>query len=506
MYVIDVRGTDLEYRLMATSLQGIVNRDYPKLYTIWESKKLTPTSSERWLEYYKSKGWISNYEYISLEDAIEQYKRYINGIVIYDTGMRDTINLAVTISGLENRLITNDYYSDFDVIDLRNQFSSKSEIYEYQLSLFNNCNKNEILMYPTNSTEQATIRSCLVDYAVSNKIASINLIATKDSELFSEYLSRMNTMARVLGYPPSGRYEIPTVRFISSHNCIGVLGSFLAPNFSVHSKIGSYTIRQYDIPKVAENKIYICFAMCDLGLTSMATHYYEAWESSDRGRIPLSWWFDTIITEYCPGIVNYYFETATDKDYFFVANGYGRITPSDFPKLDKYLEKLSEKINETGLRSLAFSDSIYNPDVTKQYANLPVNGIVHGFMNDIAIWQHNNIPIIEEPKQLKASTKSSLYTIIDNFIQAHPERPLIVPVYVLIAEFITIKDILEVASLLKAKYNEIEFVRLDELISIVSQLDLPETPPIEVKGKLPVNLIIAGALLSLVVLFVTRGR
>lgn len=54
--VIDLRGSNETTRLLALSLQGIVNKNGPRIYVLWESKDEFGNPSEEWAKYYKSKG------------------------------------------------------------------------------------------------------------------------------------------------------------------------------------------------------------------------------------------------------------------------------------------------------------------------------------------------------------------------------------------------------------------------------------------------------------------
>ena len=102
--VLDLRGDDEKTRLLALSLQGIVNRGSPKIYLLWESRDKFGNPSEEWLEYYKSKGWIT-YEYTTLSSLLKKYASKVKGFVVYDPNFRHSINLATTMAGIYDTLI-----------------------------------------------------------------------------------------------------------------------------------------------------------------------------------------------------------------------------------------------------------------------------------------------------------------------------------------------------------------------------------------------------------------
>ncbi|RLE51820.1 MAG: hypothetical protein DRJ26_05385, partial [Candidatus Methanomethylicota archaeon] len=345
--VVDLRGTDFETRLLVLSLQGIVNREAPQLYVLWESEYIQPTASERWLEYYKEKGWIAEYKLVSLWNAVNKYKNYIEGAVVYDPDLPATINLAVSLAGLHDYIVAHPNFIQqlaqlgINVkIDLRGMFNNSIEAHIWQLSnVFPYCNKSLLYLFPT-MNGVAIFRVSLVDYAIANKACSIGLSVGNDAELIGKYYEKMNKFAIVIGYPEHAKFERPWVELTSKYGLLNVLATALAPNFSFHSKIPAKRTYVQDHKfniNLDPNKIYIAFAVSDLGLNMMQDFYYEMWLSPARGSVPISWWLDPITVDICPGIVQYYYETKTPNDYFYSAHVAGRVRASDFPNLEEYL-------------------------------------------------------------------------------------------------------------------------------------------------------------------------
>ena len=76
-----------------------------------------------------------------------------------------------------------------------------------------------------------------------------------------------------------------------------------------------------DMPKL-ENKIYIAFYMSDgdniqYNMNAMK----EYWNNSvgARGRVPINWTISPALLEVAPGMMNYYYSTATDNDCLICA-------------------------------------------------------------------------------------------------------------------------------------------------------------------------------------------
>ena len=516
--VIDLRGKDLKIRLLALSLQGVVNKDKPRVYVIWESKNLDPPASKRWLEYYKEKQWIKDYKLITLQEALRKYKEYVKGIVMYDPDFLPSIDVAVSLAGVYDLIIVHPnissllreygYEVKYDLRELNRNYwhNDRKEMYKWLLEkVMPLASKDALFLYPVDTEFIALVRSCLIDYAVANKIVAVDfkvaktvngrlVINREDLKLFHEFLSKLNPFAKLIGYPFPAELEVPTIRFISMHNVVGVLGSFEAPNYSVHSKIGKGNIRLSQEAKsiiLNKSKIYIALFISDLGLNSIHNFYYGLWLNENRGKIPLNWWLDSITLEFAPGILQYYIETSTPNDYFYSANVYGRITPSDFKDLRTYLEKGDELLKQLGLEVVAFSDSKFNESAIREYSKLltHVKGLAYGYLPSSIYpnyWMENEKPIIALYKSLIVTNRDELYSSIKDFINERSERPLFIIIYVMISSYnITINDLLMVEERLRKDYgDEIEFIKANEILELVKEMEEEisriNIPPIKV--------------------------
>lgn len=118
IHVLDVRGLksrDLAKAESATevwdtmhalaSLQGIVNRDAPRLYLLYCAEFGVETD-QFWLDWLRGEdGWLRESRVVSvasLEDAVRVFRQHIKGLVIYDPAVPATSCLASTAAGCEN--------------------------------------------------------------------------------------------------------------------------------------------------------------------------------------------------------------------------------------------------------------------------------------------------------------------------------------------------------------------------------------------------------------------
>ncbi len=57
------------------------------------------------MEYYEEKGWIDSYKIIGVEEAVKKNRNHLDVMMIYDPELPATMNLAVSLSGIENLVI-----------------------------------------------------------------------------------------------------------------------------------------------------------------------------------------------------------------------------------------------------------------------------------------------------------------------------------------------------------------------------------------------------------------
>ena len=134
-YFEEANITDTQHRAdiiyMLTSLQGIVNREEPRLYLLTalalfdlESKYVTdPGRSKRpvtemdavWLEYFKEKGWVdpaSTVQFDALAEVVEYFKGDVKGLVKWDLSVGATINAAFMAAGAADLLPVSNTLAD----------------------------------------------------------------------------------------------------------------------------------------------------------------------------------------------------------------------------------------------------------------------------------------------------------------------------------------------------------------------------------------------------------
>ncbi|MDD5134452.1 MAG: GxGYxYP family putative glycoside hydrolase [Phycisphaerae bacterium] len=119
IYTYDLRGT-LKVNLdepnqvndmwdtchAVATLQGLVNRNAPQLYLIYVDSQHRPENVDQyWLDKCSQKGqWlyeVPKEEIKSFESLLETFKKFVNGVVVYDPLVPATSNVASAVAGAE---------------------------------------------------------------------------------------------------------------------------------------------------------------------------------------------------------------------------------------------------------------------------------------------------------------------------------------------------------------------------------------------------------------------
>ena len=94
---------------VVTTLQGIVNRDSPRLYVKFvQSQHGEINIDDYWLQKNRQEGqWLAGdkfREIKTIEQLVERYKKYLNGAVVYDPKVAATSNVASAVAGADDLL------------------------------------------------------------------------------------------------------------------------------------------------------------------------------------------------------------------------------------------------------------------------------------------------------------------------------------------------------------------------------------------------------------------
>ncbi len=455
--VLTIEGMNYARRLTANSLQGLVNRRGALLYLDYGSYDDPSTrrtnsvqmTEEDWfnkyravllhndqdnLAYFKHEFQLEIETLDSLESAIRIFRDDLQGMVIWDPELPDSINLALIYAGLHKLLVV--HPDDADklgsifalpvVQDLRRRFSTRLDLYQWAFkNLFTLCTRGKAAHY-----EPAWQRAEFTDYIVQQNLFTFclschekksigsfgqkllllliggplwlrNLLFDTRLDAFVRWcglrLQEVGTKEVALGNRiqrhvrktcteekenPKVSGHIPFKRNIAhisekyptifgwhsdrddelafmlaiSANGLRLAPSFLASNFSFHSKLDAKIPfkQQYRTPDQVEleKKIYLTFTLSDGDqLTLMNTAELGNWRREERGKVPFNWEVQPLLVEISPAMLGFYYQHLSDADMLVAGpSGAGYVIPPLVPDLQSYLNASSTYCDRADIR------------------------------------------------------------------------------------------------------------------------------------------------------------
>ncbi len=307
--VTSVSGADSD---LFASMEGIVNRTQPRIACIINTQE----GGFTWLNLHNL-----SYTMVNGYATIVKYRTNFTGLVVTDPAQPDTVNLATTIAGVNNELIcdpsllatlTNSPYSLPVVDDLRGRFSDKYQVYQYlYTNYWPQCTHRLI------SGMNPGVHGNFRDYIVATKSATVWLdpgtLNPTDKSVLGMFLSEMTPANGVYaGWWPS---EANGLNWIYSYGI-----PVLASDFLVNASVFSGVSRPINIPEIPpppplQNKVYVSMILSDGDNIQYMQHAMKLnWDNPNRGSIPLGWTVSALASDMDPGMLNFYWSTASTND------------------------------------------------------------------------------------------------------------------------------------------------------------------------------------------------
>ena len=422
--VCNLRGISGEVILALVTLQGLVNRDNPKLYYILHEE------DQRWIDNLKSKGYIKNY---TIEEnplnLFKIYKDYYKGAVVTDPLIPASVNVATMYAGVENTIVCGGTLAKNlgikIIFDTRFKWKTNVEAYQWAMdNLFDKLNHYVSACIWTGAYNTR-------DYYVQHKVplfwipgeldtAYAYSNALEEMKIAELLLSKLPPNTPVMGYPWAGHGV-----GIGEHGGVGLLaefGHFIVPNdntsnLSVHSGVrikGKLIQENKEKPiKLDRSKKYVVFTISDGDnvLALSAGNWPQLWQSNSRGKVPVTWNVSPSSCLLIPDIMEYYYETASPKDTFGVAvSGIGYTYPAlygirfrneDKPKVfDGFVDLTSQYMKRMDLKVIAPMNAgkremaLFANKIDGLIGEFPDYGRQMTDYNETVYLTDNNIPVL----------------------------------------------------------------------------------------------------------------
>lgn len=165
LVVARVSGKPFDLQLALVSLQGLVNREKPQVYLLWDSRDLS------WLEKMYDQDIINMPDFLDEPEMLfEKFRNDIKGLVVYDPDRLFTVNVATVVSACEDLIIASPRLAEQlganIIVDLRDRWEYEVDGYRWAWETYKSEVSSQALaiLYPTTFDGRAR------DYLIANKI------------------------------------------------------------------------------------------------------------------------------------------------------------------------------------------------------------------------------------------------------------------------------------------------------------------------------------------------
>lgn len=474
-------------RNLLSCFQGLINRKETRIYYI-ESKQ-----DQFWLDYYKETFDIQNEEIPSIEELLSKFSKDIDGYITYDPENLHSINLATTKGALENLLPVSPEQEDLMKeigLGKKDEIKNKGdriEVYsEAMKSLLPKCNQDMLAALCVHHPHWPTSTVRNRDYIMAHNIFSFDLSSSErdksDYNLVKEIYSNVEEGAVIMGWHCVRDKEHEAIGLASEYGHLGMC-SLNTPNLTVHSSIqlqegATFTQRVIEESGLkVEDKVYVAYMATDGDAAwFMNNHVVNDWVDTDRENFKYNWGFLPLAYDLMPATVKYYMENVKETDFFVAGPAGATYTyPYLHPHPTKFLKMTDDYMKKCGLNTVHMTNwndrdwwqEVELPNFYNQLQEYLPNsvGYVRG-MGESAFEEHTigkGKPYIFCGEGIHRG--EDVYTIMKEFIDANPIRPLFI--YNLVNHSVPVGDVKKAMD--KFPEGEVESVHLDELLLLADK-------------------------------------
>ena len=405
VWLLDMRGKTLEEKVSAFAVQGIANRQGPRVFiklgedcrwmqmdydagkrpAIWgadDARRMKAagieTVEDAWLRNLADKR--CTFEPITLDVLITKMGKEIKGALLYEKISEDLSPVA-TWAGLRDLVpVTTNRYGLAVVEDYREikktlKGDKRLAGHQWMIDhLLKECNKDgavsRVRLYNLDAhdtivdMDQAVQRRWplyeLRHEARTNRTHAAQQLKEDlpDKALLDAILSQIKPYSAVYGWGNPGEDDF--IRALNRHTLVGECSG--VPNNSFFAALPcpkEHVFKQKRPHRTpadtqVEKKIYVAF-MVNEGDSIKCMNAFQgfgSWLQQERGRIPINWGVEPNLCTSHPALMAYYYETATTNDYFFAPpSGWGYTHPGFLPRETwmPYAQKVKEAMAKADL-------------------------------------------------------------------------------------------------------------------------------------------------------------
>lgn len=396
----------LPQKALMVSLQGLTNRDEPRLYIVHPPDFQWEITAPLY-DFYQRKHHVDFTPISTAGEALGLFARYAKGYVVWDQEVGPSLNVAFTIAGLEDAVVVTgeqiplvEAHGLSAIDDLRGRYTGMTDLEIYRDAYdryWDRCIKDAVMLM--GGHRGRAMQPAMADWGIQRKMffhdLSANPVHPGELALTKILYEQMEPGSTVFGWHPYGKdTEEQATTLLSSYG-FKMEGLHNLPNLSFNSQFtfteGFKFTNNHNVARdaklQAEEKVYISFVQSDsIGI--------GVWTKPGRGKLPFGWQVTMNWSKYSPAALEYFHESATPNDYFIGGlSGPGYMYPNHipadrFPLLMDEAKELMALLDERVLEIMdnsAADGNVGNTDLTKEtvdlyYENFPdVIGFINGY-------------------------------------------------------------------------------------------------------------------------------
>jgi hypothetical protein len=345
-----------DQRLPLSCLQGMVNRQQPQLYLVFDRY------DELWLEWLRKRGDIDQIHWVRVRELYERFLPWVGGSVVTDPDVPATVNVATMLAGLRGWLpVPPELLPGFDLkvaIDLRGRWKKNIEAYRWFYSTYG----SELSQRLCANLDPAVHE--LRDYLVEFRVPLVWVSGPQDSgkggaspedeeSFLKDFFLKLPPNIPCLGWWDHGQAgeegigEGPGVEIASQYGKFEVCTAWdgwahPVSNLSIHSGTSATFRQKIHTPPPLAGKVYVTFTRTDGDGANFWRHVYRnLWDQPDRGKVAIGWQLGPTAFDLMPDMIDYFYRHATENDVFLNA-----LTGIGYIREDKFATELPEAERE----------------------------------------------------------------------------------------------------------------------------------------------------------------
>jgi hypothetical protein len=345
-----------EERLPLSCLQGLVNRQQPQIFLVYDR------FDEQWLDWLRDRGDVKEVRWVGPKELYEKFLPVVKGLVVTDPDLPASVNVATMLAAVTGWLpVTPRLRAAFErvnvAMDLRGKWKKNIEAYRWFYATYGSrMSRRACAHYDPGQFE-------LRDYFVQFKIPMVWVSHPDDvqrspaaspaeeAQFARDLFQKLPANIPCLGWwdhglggeegcGENGPYS--GLDLASQHGKFQLCTAFDGygrgvGNLSVHSGTSaSFHQKTAAPPPPLADKVYYTYTRTDGdGMNFWRQVYRDLWDQPAHGKVPVGWQTGPAASDLIPDILDYFYRHATANDVFVNA-----LTGVGYIREAVYLERL----------------------------------------------------------------------------------------------------------------------------------------------------------------------